>query len=382
MTRSFRSDNNAGLTEDALAALVEANAGHAKGYGDDAWTARAVEAFRAAFGAPVEVHFVATGTAANCLALACLTKPWQRVLCHSHAHLNDDESTAPEFYTSTRVTVIDPAVVDDGADPRFPSPIASKLTPGDVERAARAVSRGDVHQPAPGALTLSNSTEFGEVYSPEELRELAETAHRFDFCVHIDGARFANAVASVMAARGEAIDDRAATARAVRALTVDAGVDALSFGGTKNGLALGEAVVFFGADRASEGWERDRSAFPFLRKRSAHLLSKHRFVAAPFARTLESGSWLASAHHANAMARDLADGLRGMGVCVPYAVDANGVFAQISVETERALTEAGFGFYMFGDPAWRVARFMCSFDTTREDVESLLAAFSKAISSC
>jgi threonine aldolase len=374
MTRSFRSDNNAGLTEDALAALVEANAGHAKGYGDDAWTARAVEAFHGLFGAPVEVHFVATGTAANCLALACLTKPWQRVLCHSHAHLNDDESTAPEFYTSTRVTVIDPAVVHDGADPRFPAPIASKLTPGDVERAARAVSRGDVHQPAPGALTLSNSTEFGEVYSPEELRALVETAHGFDFRVHIDGARFANAVASLMAARGESSDDRAATTRAVRALTVDAGVDALSFGGTKNGLALGEAVVFFGDQRREE--------FPFLRKRAAHLLSKHRFVAAPFARTLESGSWLASAHHANAMARDLADGLRGMGVCVPYAVDANGVFAQISVETERALTEAGFGFYMFGDPAWRVARFMCSFDTTREDVESLLAAFSKAISSC
>jgi threonine aldolase len=374
MNRSFRSDNNAGLTDEALAALVEANAGHAKGYGDDAWTARAVEAFRGLFGAPVEVHLVATGTAANCLALACLTRPWQRVLCHSHAHLNDDESTAPEFYTSARVTVIEPDAVDSDANLRFPPPIASKLTPGDVERAARAVSRGDVHQPAPGALTISNSTEFGEVYSPEELRRLAETAHGFGFRVHMDGARFANAVASVMTARGESIGDRAAATRAVRALTVDAGVDALSFGGTKNGLALGEAVVFFG--------DQHREEFPFLRKRAAHLLSKHRFVAAPFAKSLGSGSWLASAHHANAMARELADGLRGMGVCIPYSVDANGVFAQISAETERALIDAGFGFYMFGDPAWRVARFMCSFDTTREDVESLLAAFSKAIPTC
>jgi threonine aldolase len=296
------------------------------------------------------------------------------VLCHSHAHLNDDESTAPEFYTSARVTVIEPEAVDSDADPRFPPPIASKLTPGDVERAARAVSRGDVHQPAPGALTISNSTEFGEVYSPEELRRLAETAHGFGFRVHMDGARFANAVASVMTARGESIGDRAAATRAVRALTVDAGVDALSFGGTKNGLALGEAVVFFG--------DQHREEFPFLRKRAAHLLSKHRFVAAPFAKTIESASWLASAHHANATARELADGLRGMGVCIPYPVDANGVFAQISAETERALVDAGFGFYMFGDPAWRVARFMCSFDTTREDVESLLAAFSKAIPTC
>lgn len=379
MTRSFRSDNNAGMTDDALAALVEANAGHAKGYGDDAWTARAGEAFRALFGARVEAHFVATGTAANCLGLACLTEPWQRVLCHSHAHLNDDESTAPEFYTSARVTVIEPGPVKGEFDQRFPAPIASKLTPEDVERAARAVSRGDVHQPAPGALTISNSTEFGEVYTPDELRGLAETAHRFNFRVHVDGARFANAVASVLRARGEAIDDRAAVTRAVRALTVDAGIDALSFGGTKNGLALGEAVVFFpGGDGASHGREGCKTEFGFLRKRAAHLLSKHRFVTAPFARTIESGSWLASAHHANAMARALADGLREVGVRVPYSVDANGVFAQIGPGAERALIDAGFGFYMFGDPAWRVARFMCSFDTTEGDVASLLKAFSKA----
>ncbi len=385
MTRSFRSDNNAGLTDDAMAALVEANAGHVKGYGDDAWTARAVEAFHALFGAPVGAHFVATGTAANCLALACLTKPWQRVLCHSHAHLNDDESTAPEFYTSARVTVIEPGAAAGERDERFPAPIASKLTPGDVERAAKAVSRGDVHQPAPGALTLSNSTEFGEVYSPDELRALSDTAHRYGFRVHVDGARFANAVASVLRERGEKVDDRAAVTRAVRALTVDAGIDALSFGGTKNGLALGEAVVFFdtGADSPSPSpsheWEGYRTEFAFLRKRAAHLLSKHRFVAAPFAKTLESGSWMVSAHHANEMARRLADGLRAMGVRVPYSVDANGVFAQIAPETERALIHAGFGFYMFGDPAWRVARFMCSFDTTEGDVASLLDAFSKAM---
>lgn len=389
MPRSFRSDNNAGITDDALRALVDANASHAKGYGDDEWTARAVRAFRDLFGADVDVHFVATGTAANCLALACMTKPWQRVLCHSHAHLNDDESTAPEFFTGCRVTVIEPHPLVEGigeglhaADPRFAEPIPSRLTPADVERAARAVSRGDVHQPAPGAITVSNSTEFGEVYTPGELRALADVAHAHGYAVHVDGARFANAVASLLHARGEPPTDRAAAARAARALTIDAGVDAISFGGTKNGLALGEAVVFFTlpahAGGRGEG-EGPSAAFPFLRKRSAHLLSKHRFVAAPFARTLESGSWLSSASHANAMARTLADGLRRLGVHVPYAVDANGVFAQIDLQTERALADAGFGFYMFGDPAWRVARFMCSFDTTREDVESLLAAFAKAL---
>ncbi|MGP1310996.1 MAG: threonine aldolase family protein, partial [Phycisphaerales bacterium] len=364
MPRSFRSDNNAGITDDALRAIAEANEGHAKGYGDDEWTARAVAAFRDLFDAPADVHLVATGTAANCLALACLTSPWQRTLCHSHAHLNDDESTAPEFYTSTRVTVIEPGNLSASVDQRFPAPIASKLTPDDVRRAARAVSRGDVHQPAPGALTLSNPTEFGEVYTSDELRDVARVAHEHGFRVHVDGARFANAVAAVLHTRGRSIDDRAAASAAARALTLDAGVDALSFGGTKNGLALGEAVVFFSAaspsplggeidTRSASGERLASSAFPWLRKRAAHLLSKHRFVAAPFARTIESGSWLASAHHANTMARALADGLRTLGVHIPYAVDANGVFAQIAPDTERALIDAGFGFYMFGDPTWR-----------------------------
>jgi threonine aldolase len=398
MPRSFRSDNNAGLTPDALDALIAANDSHAKGYGDDEWTSRAVRAFRDLFDAQIDVHFVATGTAANCLALACLTKPWQRILCHAHAHLNDDESTAPELFTSCRVTVIEPLPLVGGvgeglpsSDPRFPTPIPSKLTPSDVERAALAVSRGDVHQPAPGALTISNSTEFGEVYTPDELREITRVAHKHHFRVHVDGARFANAVASVLHARRESITDRAAVTRAVRALTVDANIDALSFGGTKNGLALGEAVVFHStlspgervatsaATSPGEGAQDNPSRnFPFLRKRAAHLLSKHRFVSAPFAQTIESGSWLASASHANHMARLLARGLRNLNIHIPYSVDANGVFAQLSPDAERALTGAGFGFYMFGDPSWRIARFMCSFDTTEQDVESLLAAIAKA----
>lgn len=376
MGRAFRSDNNAGITDEAMRAMVGANGAHAPGYGGDEWTERAEAAFRDLFGDALRgVFFVATGTAANVLAVSALTRPWQRVLCHSHAHWNDDESTAPEMYTGCRTTTIEPSAPPPGeCDARFARPIASKLTPEDVERAAMAANRGDVHQPAPGALTVSTSTEFGEVYTPEELREVCGVAHRLGYRAHVDGARFANAVASVMRCLGMSWDDRASARRVCRAMISEAGVDALSFGGTKNGLALGEAVLLFGdaGVRASED-------LPWLRKRSAHLLSKHRFVSAPFAATLESGSWLASAFHANAMARELASGLSALGLKTPYSVDANGVFIQMDAALEESLRRRGFGFYLFGDPSWRLARLMCSFDTERGDVDALLGAVKESM---
>ncbi|MEC9374647.1 MAG: aminotransferase class I/II-fold pyridoxal phosphate-dependent enzyme, partial [Planctomycetota bacterium] len=179
--RTFRSDNNAGMCPEALAALQEANsAGHATGYGDDAWTAEAVAQFRRIFGEETAVFFVATGTIANVLSIACLTEGWQRIICHSHSHLNDDESTAPELFTGCRVTTVEKR--------------ESKLTAEDVERAA-SVGRGDVHQPQAGVVSVSNPTEFGEVYSPEEMRAICEVAHARGYRVHVDGARFANAVA-------------------------------------------------------------------------------------------------------------------------------------------------------------------------------------------
>ena len=342
--RSFRSDNNAGLCPEALQAVVAANdASHHIGYGDDALTAQAVGMFQELFGDRTAAFFVATGTAANTLAIASLTEPWQQVLCHAHSHYHDDESTAPERLTHCRLVQIHSE--------------SSKLTPDDIARAA-AGSRRDVHQPQPGVLTISNPTEFGTVYTPEQVRSLCEAAHRAGYRVYVDGARFANAVASLGCHPRE--------------LTVEAGVDALSFGGTKNGLAFGEAVLFFeqGDGRA---YRRAVEAFPYHRKGTGHLLSKHRFVSAPFAATLRDGIWLRHAAHANAMARLLAESLAGLEILPAFEVEANGVFVQLPAHVDAALQAAGHGYYPFGDPHLGLSRLMCSFDTTAEDVRQFVA---------
>lgn len=342
--RSFRSDNNAGLCPEALEAVISVNdAAHHIGYGDDAYTQQAVEAFRRIFGRDTGVFFVATGTAANTLAIASLTQPWQQVLCHAHSHYNDDESTAPERITHCRTVQIHSE--------------SSKLTPEDIARAA-AGSRGDVHQPQPGVLTISNPTEFGTVYTPDEMRALCEATHAAGYRVHVDGARFANAVASLNCDP--------------RALSVDAGVDALSFGGTKNGLAFGEAVLFF-PQRDRADFQRAVEGFPFHRKGTGHLLSKHRFASAPFAATLNGGVWLRHAAHANAMARQLAEGLGSMEIVPAFPVEANGVFVRLPDAVDASLKSAGHGYYPFGDPAMNLSRLMCSFDTTAEDIIRFLA---------
>ncbi len=389
---SFRSDNNAPICPEALDAMIEASrAGHAPAYGADADTSDAVAEFRRIFGAACEVFFIPTGTAANCLAIAALLvgRPWSRVLCHTHAHYNEDESTAPELFTGCRTTTIAPARLAL-ASPAIP---ASKLGPEDVRAAAGAASRNDVHQPAPGVLTLSNPTEFGEVGSSDEIRALCDAAHDAGYLVHVDGARFANAAASVARSTG------ASPEAAARALTVDAGVDAISFGGTKNGLATGEAVLFLAPAHApgaaagagpfaimpAERLSRVRAAaaaFPHLRKRAGHLISKHRFVSAPFAATLRTGAWARHAGAANEAARALGAGLRRLGFDAPFSADTNGVFVRLSANAEATLRasmerEALGGFYMFGHPAWRIARFMCSFDTRPEDVDALLALFAR-----
>lgn len=341
--RTLRSDNNAGLTPEALAALASANDGHAVGYGDDAWTERAIDAFRGIFGERIHVFFVATGTAANTLAVAALTEPWQRVLCHAHSHWNDDESTAPERLTTCRTTAI-----------HVPE---AKLTPADVHRAGGS-GRGDVHQPAPGVLTISNATEFGTVYTPGETRALVDAARAGSYRVHVDGARFANAVASLGCEPNE--------------LAGAAGIDALSFGGTKNGLAFGEAVVFFEQGDGSIA-RRAAERFPFLRKGTGHLLSKHRFASAPFAATLTDGSWLRHASHANEMARRLARGLASLGYETPFPTEANGVFVRLPETVEARLRERGHEFYPFESPRGRLARLMCAWDTAAEEVDRFLA---------
>ena len=340
--RTFRSDNNAGLTPEAMRAISEANdRSHEIGYGDDSYTQRAVEAFHRIFGEDLAVFFVATGTAANTLAIASLTEPWQQVICHAHSHYNDDESTAPERFTHCRICSV-----------RSES---SKLTPQDIEQSAN--SRGDVHQPQPGVVTVSNCTEFGTVYTAAEIQALCAAAHAMGYRVHIDGARFANAVAALKC------DPRDITSRA--------GVDALSFGGTKNGLAFGEAVVFFPqGDRSA--FDAAKNAFPFHRKGTGHLLSKHRFVSAPFAATLNDGSWLRHAARANAMAAELSRGLKSLGLNLRFPTQANGVFVELPAEIDALLKSRGHGYYPFGDSSWNLTRLMCSFDTTPEEVQALL----------
>ena len=348
--RTFRSDNNAGICPEALAAIRDAASDHVTGYGDDHWTDAATGAFREIFGDDIAIFFVATGTAANTLAIAALTEPWQNVVCHRHSHWNDDESTAPERVTHCRLVPVDT--------------VPDRITVDDVERIA-SFGRGDVHQPQPGVITISNTTEFGTVYDTNEIGAICDAAHDAGYRVHMDGARFANAVASLQADPRE--------------LTVDAGIDALSFGGTKNGMALGEAVVFFPqGDRSA--FERAIHAFPYHRKGTGHLLSKHRFVSAPFARVLQDGTWLDHAEHANAMARRLAGGLMSIGIEPAYPVKANGVFLRLPDAVDRALQERGHGYYPFGDPDEGLVRLMCSFDTDPADVDALVADAEVALS--
>lgn len=343
--RGFRSDNNAGLCPEAQAALAAANdEAHHLGYGDDAWTTEAVEAFRSVFGTETEVFFVATGTAANVLAIASLSEPWQQVLCHRHSHYAEHESTAPERITGCRTRVV-------GA------PEAERISPDDLTELS-GFEPGDVHEPQAGVLTLTNATELGTVYDPNQLRDLCDRAHELGYRVHVDGARFGNAVAALDCDPRE--------------LTVRAGVDALSFGGTKNGLAFGEAVLFF---RQGDGAQQRRAAahFPYLRKGTGHLISKHRFLAAPFTACLRDGAWLEHAAHANAMAARLADGLRTLGIEPAYPVESNGVFVRLPPALDSALMQAGYGYYPFGDPANGISRLLCSFDTQPEEVDAFLA---------
>jgi threonine aldolase len=350
---NLRSDNNAGLIPEALEGLTAAASGDAVGYGDDEFTARAVAAVQALFGPETAAFFVATGTAANTLAVASLTEPWQRVLCHAESHWYDDESTAPERVTLCRSTPVTPR-----GEP-------TRLAPEDLGPVLRA-GRGDVHQPAPGVLTLSNPTEFGTVYSPAQLAALTALAHAHGYRVHVDGARFANAVAHTMAAAG--LD----AAAACRALSVDAGIDALSLGGTKAGLAYGEAILLFPQSSAAAAHAVHR--LPFLRKSTGHLLSKHRFVTAPFAHALAGDAWLRHAARANAMAERLAVGLRGRGIEPAFPREANAVFVDLPAALDERLRARGHGYYPFTSPVpgqGPLARLMCSFATT----DAALAAF-------
>ncbi len=335
--RHFASDNNAGVHPDVLAALAAANDGHATAYGDDEITHRAEAAFRALLGDGARVFFAFNGTGANVVALASALRPYHAVICPAGAHLAVDECAAYERFGAGKL--IDVPVRD------------GKLTPDDVERNIRGV--GDQHHVQPGAISISQSTEVGTVYTVDELRALGAVARQHGLLFHLDGARIANAVASL------GVD--------VRAMLVDTGVDVCTFGGTKNGMMFGEAIVFPKPHPAAD-------ALPFTRKQGMQLASKMRYVAAQFEALLRDGLWLRNASHANAMARLLAARLRDLDdvIELAYPVQANGVFPILPAHAIEPLMRER-RFYMW-DADKNVARWMTSWDTTEADVHEFADA--------
>lgn len=332
--KGFASDNNAGVHPEVLAALAEANDGHAAAYGDDPWTARAEELLRGHFGEQSVSYLVFNGSGANVLCLRALCRPWQSVICSAQAHVNVDEGGAPESLAGIKLQAVQ---THDG-----------KLTPEHVEWQLNRL--GDQHAVQPRVVSVTQSTELGTRYSPYELRALAHFAHARGLLLHVDGARLANAAAGLDVS--------------LREITTDVGVDAVSFGGTKNGLVMGEAVVFCDPAHA-EG-------FAFLRKQTLQLASKGRFLAAQFVALLEGDLWHRSASHANAMAVRLADALLAVpGVRLTQPVQANGVFAILPPgASERVRRD--WRFYTWDQSTGEV-RLMCSWDTTPAEVDAFAA---------
>jgi threonine aldolase len=341
MHQQFASDNNAGLCREALEALQRANAeGHASAYGEDAWSARAAARLRELFERDCQVFFVATGTAANGLALAQICRPYHAVIAHALSHVETDEAGACSFFSG-------------GARTLCASTPLGKLTPETVAALASA-GRG-VHSVKPRALSLTQATELGTVYTPAELRDLSASARRHGLKVHMDGARFANAVAFLGCTPAD--------------LSWRAGVDVLCFGGVKNGLAVGEAVLFFDRDLGDE--------FAWRVKQSGHLVSKMRFVTAPWLGLLDGEVWLRNARHANAMAQRLWQKIGGVeGVEKIAPVEANGVFVALSGALQQRLRDRGWHFYAFlGETGCRL---LCSWDTTPETVDRFAADLAAA----
>lgn len=330
--RGFASDNAAGVHPEVLQAIASANAGHAHAYGDDPWTARAKDLVRTHFGEQAECFFVFNGTGANVTSLQALLRTFEAVICPATAHINTDECGAPERFTGSKLLGV-------------PTP-DGKLTPTLLEGAITGV--GFEHAVQPRAVSITQSTEFGTVYSAQELAAIVETAHAHSLKVHVDGARLANAAASLGCGLGEAC----------------LGADVVSFGATKNGAMLAESVVFRDPELARD--------FRFVRKQSAQLASKMRFISAQFTALLEGDLWLRNASHANAMARLLAGRVRDIpGVRITQEVQANEIFAMLPKDAIAQL-QAEFDFYTWDERTGEV-RWVTSWDTTEADVEAFAA---------
>ncbi len=340
MSQQFASDNNAGLCPEALEALVQVNGeGHGTGYGGDTWTERACDRVRTLFETDCAVFFVFSGTAANALALAHICCPYHAVIAHAESHVATDEAGAVGFFSGGAAVLT--------AD----TPLA-KLTPAAVERLATG-GRG-FHSVKPNALSLTQATEMGTLYALDELRALTELARRHRLKVHMDGARFANAVAALGCSPAD--------------LSWRAGVDVLSFGGVKNGLGAGEAVLFFDKALAHE--------FEWRVKQAGQLNSKMRLVTAPWVGLLGNDVWLKNARHANAMARRLADHITKVtGVRLMAPVESNGVFVVLGSEVQDRLRRKGWHFHAWGPAGCRL---MCAWDTTPETVDRFAADLAAA----
>jgi threonine aldolase len=336
----FASDNTSGIAPEAWAALAAANADRVPSYGNDEWTRRACDLIREVFEKPdAEVFFVFNGTAANSLALASLCQSYHSVICHDYAHVETDECGAPEFFSNgTKILV---ATGPNG-----------KLQPDAVERLI--LKRTDIHFPKPRVLSLTQSTEWGTVYTTDEIRALTAAAKRHGLAVHMDGARFSNAAAALKARTGARPAD----------FTWRAGVDVLSFGGTKNGMNTSEAVVFFNPQQAYE--------FDYRCKQAGQLASKMRFHGAQWTGMLQDGAWLRHAAHANAMTQKFAAALCALPrVKILVEPEVNAVFAELPPAAAEALQKRGWHFYSFiGAHGYRL---MCSWSTRDEDLERFVA---------
>jgi threonine aldolase len=338
--RGFASDNAATIHPEVLQAIAAANTGHAFGYGHDDYTRAVEERFTGVFGEQARTFFVFNGSGANVLCLRAACRPWEGAIVSDSAHLHVDEGGAPEAIAGVKLLV---ARGEQG-----------KLTPEAVERLITRI--GDEHAVQPRVVSITQATELGTVYSPQEIVAIAVLAHEHGLLVHVDGARLANAAAALGCS--------------LRELTTDAGVDLLSFGGTKNGLLLGEAVVVLEPSLAD--------AMPYLRKQTLQLASKMRYVAAQFDALLTDELWRRGAAHANAMAERLASAVADLnGVEITRPVQASAVFATLPPAATVALQER-FDFYTW-DEAIGEVRWMCSWDTTEADVDEFAAAIAGAL---
>ncbi|MDR3378262.1 MAG: low specificity L-threonine aldolase [Verrucomicrobiae bacterium] len=340
--RHFASDNYSGICPEAWAAMAEANTGHEVSYGNDSWTQRATDRIREIFETNCEVFFVFNGTSANSLSLASLCQSYHSILCHELAHIETSECGAPEFFAN-------------GSKILLLAGEHGKIDPAEIEPAVN--KRTDIHYPKPRVLSITQATETGTVYSVAEIQKLSETARKFGLHLQMDGARFANAIAHLNVKPAD--------------LTWRIGVDVLCFGGSKNGIALGEAVVFFDHKLAHD--------FDYRCKQGGQLASKMRFLSAPWLGMLKDGAWLRHAGHTNDMAIRLETGLKKIpGVQITHPVQSNSVFAKFPNAAEDKMRALGWHFYT-GVITPDESRLMCSWDTTTEDVDDFIADLSNLV---